>query len=71
MKTFQETKFLCGLTGRQISTVLFCLEGYVAGLDDLVTQNENDKNLIAELDPIFKELESKANHWNGDWEEIN
>ena len=59
MKTFEETKFLCGLTGRQISTVLFCLEGYVAGLDDLVTQNENDKNLITELDPIFKNSNQK------------
>ena len=69
--TFEETKFFCGLTGRQISTVLFCLEGYVAGLDDLVTQNENDKNLITELDPIFQELESKANLWYGDWEEVD
>ena len=68
MKTFQETKFLCGLTGRQISTVLFCLEGYVAGSDKFP---DWEKNLIAELDPIFQELESKADQWNGDWEEVN
>ena len=31
------------LTEGQISTILYVLEGYVAGLDDLVTQDENDK----------------------------
>ena len=45
------------LTEGQISTILFCLEGYVAGLDDVVTQNENDKELIKEVDTIFEELE--------------
>ena len=44
--TFEETKFLCGLTGKQISTVLFCLEGYVAGLDDLVTQNDTFRAMV-------------------------
>ena len=45
------------LTEGQISTILFCLEGYVAGLDDVVTQNESDKELIKEVDTIFEELE--------------
>ncbi len=45
------------LTEGQISTILFCLEGYVAGLDDVVTQNENDKELIKKVDTIFEELE--------------
>ena len=44
--TFEKTKFLCGLTGKQISTVLFCLEGYVAGLDDLVTQNDTFRAMV-------------------------
>ena len=45
------------LTEGQISTILFCLEGYVSGLDDVVTQNENDKELIKDVDGIFEELE--------------
>ena len=42
----------------QISTILYCLEGYVAGLDDVVTQNESDKELIKEVDEIFEVLET-------------
>ena len=42
----------------QISTKLYSLEGYVAGLDDVVTQNESDKELIEEVDEIFEVLET-------------
>ena len=45
------------LTEGQISTILYVLEGYVAGLDDLVTQDENDKQLIKDVDNIFEILE--------------
>ena len=43
---FKDILHYVNLTEGQISTILFCLEGYVAGLDDVVTQNENDKELI-------------------------
>ena len=46
------------LREEQISTILYCLEGYVAGLDDVVTQNESDKELIEEVDEIFEVLET-------------
>ena len=44
------------LTEEQISTILYVLEGYVAGLDDCIPQEDDDK-LVAEIDEIFEELE--------------
>ena len=54
---FPQTPLNLTLREEQISTILYCLEGYVAGLDDLVTQDENDKELIEEVDEIFEVLE--------------
>ena len=55
---FPQTPINLTLREEQISTILYCLEGYVAGLDDVVTQDENDKELIEEVDEIFEVLES-------------
>ena len=55
---FPQTPLNLTLREGQISTILFCLEGYVAGLDDVVTQNESDKELIEEVDEIFEVLET-------------
>ena len=55
---FPQTPLNLTLREEQISTILYCLEGYVAGLDDVVTQNESDKELIEEVDEIFEVLES-------------
>ena len=54
---FPQTPLNVTLREGQISTILYCLEGYVAGLDDVVTQDENDKELIEEVDEIFEVLE--------------
>ena len=54
---FPQTPLNLTLREEQISTILYCLEGYVAGLDDVVTQDENDKELIEEVDEIFEVLE--------------
>ena len=54
---FPQTPLNLTLREEQISTILYCLEGYVAGLDDVVTQDENDKELIEEVDVIFEVLE--------------
>ena len=54
---FSQTPLNLTLREEQISTILYCLEGYVAGLDDVVTQDENDKELIEEVDEIFEVLE--------------
>ena len=55
---FSQTPLNLTLREGQISTILYCLEGYVAGLDDVVTQNESDKELIEEIDEIFEVLET-------------
>ena len=55
---FPQTPLNVTLREGQISTILYCLEGYVAGLDDVVTQDENDKELIEEVDEIFEVLET-------------
>ena len=54
---FPQTPLNLTLREGQISTILYCLEGYVAGLDDVVTQDENDKELLEEVDEIFEVLE--------------
>ena len=54
---FPQTPLNLTLREEQISTILYCLEGYVAGLDDVVTQDENDKEHIEEVDEIFEVLE--------------
>ena len=51
------------LTEGQISTILYTLEGYVAGLDDLVTQDENDKQLIKDVNTIFEVLEGTVDNY--------
>ena len=55
---FPQTPLNLTLREEQISTILYSLEGYVAGLDDVVTQDENDKELIEEVDEIFEVLET-------------
>ena len=55
---FPQTPLKLTLREEQISTILYCLEGYVAGLDDVVTQDENDKELLEEVDEIFEVLET-------------
>ena len=57
-REFPQTPLNLSLREEQISTILYCLEGYVAGLDDVVTQNESDKELIEEVDEIFEVLET-------------
>jgi len=69
--SYETTTHKLNLTGGQISTVLYCLEGYVAGLDDVVTQDENDKQLISDVDNIFAELESVTDNYYAQHEEEN
>ena len=67
---FKDILHNVNLTEGQISTILFCLEGYVAGLDDVVTQNENDKELIKDVDAIFQELEGSVDRFYDNLEKI-
>ena len=61
---FPQTPLNLTLREGQISTILYCLEGYVAGLDDVVTQNESDKELIEEVDEIFEVLETTVDKFH-------
>ena len=56
------------LTGAQISTILYCLEGYVAGLDDCIPQ-EGDEQLVKDVDDIFAELQSVTDNYYAQLEE--
>ena len=47
---FPQTPLNLTLREGQISTILYCLEGYVQGNDD--------EELVEEIDEIFKELET-------------
>ena len=58
-----ETKHVVCLTEHQLSTILYVLDGYVAGLDDCIPQEGDDK-LIAEIDDIFEELETVSDNIN-------
>ncbi len=49
-------KHVVCLTEEQISTILYCLEGYVQGNDD--------EELVEEIDEIFKELETVSDSIN-------
>ena len=53
--SYENTTHKLNLTGAQISTVLYCLEGYVQGNDDT--------ELCEEVDNIFKELESVTDNY--------
>ena len=58
-----ETKHVVCLTEQQLSTILYVLEGYVAGLDDCIPQEDDDK-LVAEIDEIFEEIETTLDNSN-------
>ena len=47
---FPQTPLKLTLREEQISTILYCLEGYMQGNDD--------EELVEEIDEIFKELET-------------
>jgi len=47
---FPQTPLKLTLKEEQISTILYCLEGYMQGNDD--------EELVEEIDEIFKELET-------------
>ena len=53
--SYETTTHKLNLTGGQISTVLYCLEGYVQGNDDT--------ELCEEVDNIFAELESVTDNY--------
>ena len=65
------------LTGAELSTILYCLEGYVAGLDDVEydeianTNEQQDQKLVNTVDRIFVELQSVSDNYYAQLEEEN
>ena len=74
---YLNTTHKCNLTGAELSTILYCLEGYVAGLDDVEydeianTDEQQDQKLINTVDRIFVELQSVTDNYYAQLEEEN
>ena len=74
---YLNTTHKCNLTGAELSTILYCLEGYVAGLDDVEydeianTDEQQDQKLINTVDRITAELQSVTDIYYAQLEEEN
>ena len=74
---YLNTTHKVNLTGAELSTILYCLEGYVAGLDDVEydeianTDEQQDQKLINTVDRITAELQSVTDNYYAQLEEEN
>ena len=64
-KTFENSTHKVLLTGDEISTLLYTLEGYIQGNDEY---NEGG-DLAQDIDNIFVALEIVADNWKGEYDE--
>ena len=64
---YLNTTHKCNLTGAELSTILYCLEGYIQGNDDY----NSDDNFSKDIDRIFVELQSVTDNYYAQLEEIN
>ena len=65
--TFEESVHNVSLTGNEISTILYVMEGWIQGNDEY---NENS-NLSLDVDNIFEALEQVTDNYHTQLEEIN
>ena len=63
--TFENSTHKVSLTGDEISTLLYALEGYIQGNDEY---NEGG-DLAQDIDNIFVALEIVADNWKGEYDE--
>ena len=63
--TFENSTHKVSLTGDEISTLLYALEGYIQGNDEY---NEGG-DLAQDIDNIFVALEIVADNWKGEYAE--
>ena len=61
------TTHKCNLTGAELSTILYCLEGYIQGNDDY----NQDERFAQDIDRIFAELQSVTDNYYSQQERIN
>ena len=64
--TYETTTHRLNLTGGQISTILYIMEGYIQGSDDT-----NDEQFNEDVDMIFAELQSVTDNYFAQKEEFN
>ena len=57
--TYENTTHKVNLTGTELSTILYCLEGYIQGNDDY----SDDSNFSRDIDRIFAELQSVTDNY--------
>ena len=65
--TFEESVHNVSLTGNEISTILYIMEGWIQGNDEY---NEGS-NLSLDVDNIFEALEQVTDNYYTQLEEIN
>ena len=64
--TYETTTHRLNLTGGQISTILYIIEGYIVNSDDT-----NDEQFNEDVDMIFAELQSVTDNYFAQKEEFN
>ena len=64
---YETTTHKCNLTGAELSTILYCLEGYLQGDDYYNSDNDFSKD----INRIFAELQSVTDNYYAQLEEIN
>ena len=64
--TYETTTHRLNLTGGQISTILYIIEGYICNSDDT-----NDEQFNEDVDMIFAELQSVTDNYFAQKEEFN
>ena len=65
--TFEQSVHNVSLTGNEISTILYIMEGWIQGNDEY---NEGS-NLSLDVDNIFEALEQVTDNYHTQLEEIN
>ena len=76
-KQFINTTHKVNLTGGEISTILYCLEGYISGLDEAIydeittVTKDQDDTFKRDADMIFAELQSVTDNYYAQQEEGN
>ena len=65
--TFETSVHNVRLTGNEISTILYCLEGYIQGSDEY----SEGGNFSLDVDNIFSALEEVTDTYQGEFAEVS
>ena len=70
--TFEDSIHRVSLTGNEISSILYALEGWIQGNDEYNEGWDNTSkggNLSLDIDNVFTVLEEVADNWKGEFED--